>query len=379
MIKRRTFLELSAAAPALFTVEAAEAKDTIPVYDVESAYKPSPHPGMPGPYPGRVISIHSEKCIDTASNHVDQAIVREMMDRGMRTLTGAAKPIDAWRKFFEPSDVVGIKVNCSGAPKVCSSPEIVGEITRNLVATGVKPQQIYIYERFKNQLDSVGYEHFVPEGVNIVAIEVPRNSLQNYDGKTYVEVNFFGDDDTRSYMVGLVCHKFTKIINVPNMKDHGAAGVTGCLKNIAYGDFDNVARSHRGSKTNTLTFIGTLASVEPLRSKTVLQIMDGLKGVWHGGPFVWDSKFLFYPKQIMFGTDPVAIDHIELDEIDAERKRHGAISVWDRSEDKLNPRQFRHDPNANSFIREPGHIEYAASKGLGVYDRKKIQYQRIDV
>ena len=94
-------------------------------------------------------------------------------------------------------------------------------------------------------------------------------------------VDFFGEEDTRSMLVRHVSERFTKIINVPNMKDHGAAGVTGCLKNIAYGNFSNVARSHQNSKTNTLSFIGTLASVEPLRSKTVLQIMDGLRGVWH--------------------------------------------------------------------------------------------------
>ena len=83
----------------------------------------------------------------------------------------------------------------------------------------------------------------------------------------------------------MVTEQFTKIINVPNMKDHGASGVTGCLKNIAYGEFNNVARSHYKSQTETLTFIGTLAHVEPLRSRTVLQIMDGLRGVWHAGPF----------------------------------------------------------------------------------------------
>ena len=55
------------------------------------------------------------------------------------------------------------------------------------------------------------------------------------------------------------------------MKDHSASGVTGCLKNIAYGEFGNVARSHYKSQTETLTFIGTLAAVEPLRSRTVLQ------------------------------------------------------------------------------------------------------------
>ncbi len=84
-------------------------------------------------------------------------------------------------------------------------------------------------------------------------------------------MNFFGEDDTRSNLARpVVAERFTKIINVPNMKDHGAAGVTGCLKNIAYGSFSNVARSHSGFKTNTYSFIGTLATVEPLRSRTVL-------------------------------------------------------------------------------------------------------------
>ena len=148
-------------------------------------------------------------------------------------------------------------------------------------------------------------------------------------------MNFFGEEDTRSNMIRLVTERFTKIVNVPNMKDHGASGVTGCLKNIAYGGFSNVARSHARAKTNTYSFIGTLATVEPLRSRTVLQVMDGLRGVWHGGPFSPNRKFRFYPKQMMFGTDPVAIDRLLLDVIEAKRKAEDAISVWDRSPERL--------------------------------------------
>ena len=174
--------------------------------------------------------------------------------------------------------MVGIKVNCSGAPGIMSTPEVVAEIVRNLNAVGVPPAAIWIYERFKNQMDSVHYDRYVPAGVHIEAAEDTRGAILRYDPDTYVEVNFFGEEDTRSNMTRLVTERFTKIINVPNMKDHGASGVTGCLKNIAYGDFSNVARSHHDSKTNTLSFIGTLASVEPLRSRTVLQVMDGLRG-----------------------------------------------------------------------------------------------------
>src|SRR5262249_46466736 len=148
-----------------------------------------------------------------------------------------------------------------------------------------------------------------------------------------------------------------------------------------YGNFSNVARSHQNSKTNTLSFIGTLASVEPLRSKTVLNIMDGLRGVWHGGPFVHQPRFRFYPKQMMFGTDPVAIDRLLLDIIDDKRKAEGAVSVRHHSMKYVQPGQgYADDPNIDRFLREPGHIEYAAKNfGLGVYDLNKIKVKRIEL
>jgi uncharacterized protein (DUF362 family) len=370
-MERRTFLAMPAAAAAL--------PDT-PKYRVVSAFQPKPHPGMPGPYPGSVVSVKAETSIDPETEKVDPTVVAEMVRRGMTALTGEPTARDAWRKFFTPSDVIGIKVNCSGAPGICSHPQVVAEIVRNLVSVDVKPAQIYIYERFKNQMDTVRYDRYVPGGVNVVAVENTRSQMSNYDPRTYVEVDFFGEEDTRSNLVRLVSERFTKIVNVPNMKDHGAAGVTGCLKNIAYGDFSNVARSHRNEKTNTFSFIGTLATVEPLRSITTLQIMDGLRGVWHGGPFSPTRKFRFYPKQMMFGTDPVAMDRLLLDVIDNKRKAEGATSVWDRSPANVKPgRGYSDNPSIQRFIREPGHIEYCSKLGLGVYDRGKIQLKEIQL
>jgi uncharacterized protein (DUF362 family) len=122
--------------------------------------------------------------------------------------------------------------------------------------------------------------------------------------------------------------------------------------------------------------------VEPLRSRTVLQIMDGLRAVWHGGPFAPTRRYVFYPKQILFGTDPVAIDRLLLDIIDDKRKAEGAISIWERSPRylKVDDAEARdQDPNVNIIIREPGHAEYASSLGLGVYDRAKIAVQDIRV
>jgi uncharacterized protein (DUF362 family) len=331
---------------------------------------------MPGPYRGQVVRVHSEASIDAQSGQADRTVVKQMLATGMRALTGDAKPEDAWARFVSPKDVVGVKVNCSGAPRIMSSPEVVAGIVENLIAVGVPAKQIYIYERFDNQLKSVGYEKYVPQGVNIAAAESNRGSIIGYDPRTYVETSFFGEEDTRSNLVRLVGDTLTKIINVPNMKEHQAAGVTGCLKNIAYGNFSNVDRSHRSEKTNTLSFIGTLAAVEPVRSRTVLNIMDGLRGVWHAGPFSMNPRFRFYPKQIMFGTDPVAMDRLLIDVIEAKRKAEGAVSLFDRSRDHLGDNK---DPNKNRFIREPGHIEYASKLGLGVYDIAQIKLKAIEL
>ena len=356
----------------------------LPALRVVSSYSPAAAPGMPGPYPGRIVSVRSDRSVDTSTNQANDEVVREMMARGMRTLTGAATTSDAWRRFFEPSDVVGIKVNCGGHPHCVSAHEIVAEVVRQLQGIGVPLPQIYVYERFQNQLDEVNYAPRLPAGLQIVAAERANRNVDNsgYDPATYLEADLFGEEDTRSSMMRLVSRRLTKIINIPNMKDHGATGVTGCLKNIAYGSFSNVARTHQRGKSHTYSVVGTLASIEPLRSRTVLQIMDGLRGVWHGGPFARTTRYVFYPRQIMFGTDPVAIDRLLLDIIEQERRARGVISIWDRSPGSLridDGRARDADPNVNIIIREPGHVEYASRLGLGVYDREKISVEDITV
>lgn len=377
---RRTFVQLLATTPLVSNLPA----DQQPQYRLVTPHKPTATPGMPGPYPGQVVKIKAANCVDEKSNAANAEVVREMLRRGMCELTGEKQALDAWRRFFTPDDIVGIKVNCGGHPYVISDYDIVAEIIRNLLAVGLKPQQIYIYERFQNQMDAVNYAPRVPAGVQIQAAEQQNRRLdtRGYDPLVYVEADFFGEDDTRSNMMRLVSRQVTKVINVPNMKDHGATGVTGCLKNIAYGSFSNVARTHYKGVSHTLSFVGTLASLEPLRSKTVLQIMDGLRGVWHGGPFAHTRRYVFYPKQILFGTDPVALDRLLLDIIEHERKAHGAISVWERSEKYLKADDSRtrdNDPNVNIIIREPKHIEYAGQLGLGVHELEKIRVREFEV
>lgn len=370
-MNRRTFLHLAAAAP-LPLLSMPPTWKELPEYKIvnQSSKKPFTQ-GLPGKFPGRFVRVHSEQAIDIPTNRVDASAVQSMLSAGMRQLTGATDDRDAWSRFISHQDVVGIKVNCSGAPEINSNPEVVAAIIKNLMAIDVPAHSIYIYDRFGNQLRIVNYEPHVPAGIQIAGAENSRGSILGYDPFTYVEVDFFGEDDTRSNLIRLVSDKFTKVINVPTLKEHRAAGVTGCLKNLAYGNFSNVARSHRWEKTNTYSFIGTLASVDTLRSKTVLNVADGIRSLWHGGPFCQSPRFMFYPKELVIGTDPVAIDGHLVEMVEEKRRQEGAPSIFNRSQEHIKPGPEL-DPNFNSFIREPGHVEYASKLGLGVFDKSKI-------
>ena len=136
---RRAFLELLAAAPLASAVSAPRTRR--PPTASSAATLRRPCPACPAPGRAAWCRVRSPRCLDEAGVVVDADVVREMMDRGMRALTGEATTLGAWRRFFEPSDVVGIKVNAGGVPHVVSNPAIVAETCRQLMAVGVPPSQ----------------------------------------------------------------------------------------------------------------------------------------------------------------------------------------------------------------------------------------------
>src|SRR5206468_12345292 len=92
-------------------------------------------PGMPGPFPGRVVGIEHPACI--VGGAYQAAPVRRMMEEGMTTLTGAPAWADAWRSFFEKGDVVGIKVSPVGGARLCSDVSVLHTILDGLKEAGV--------------------------------------------------------------------------------------------------------------------------------------------------------------------------------------------------------------------------------------------------
>ena len=339
-------------------------------------YKPSPL-GMPGLFPGRVIEVRDPKAI--VRNRVSQSIVRQMLEHAMKELTEEKSAQAAWAKFVEPNDIVGIKINPSGAPACCSSPEILREIIGSVQSVGVPARNILVYDRYSYEMDIGSYQTLLPPGVRIVGIQDTFADPSGYDTNVYCAANFFGEWETRSYMANIVAQLVTKIINLPTMKDHSASGVTGCLKNLAYGTFNNVARSHRAPHSFTNPLIGLMCTVEPLRSKAVLHIMDGMRQVWHGGPLTQVQDFIDQAGILLVATDPVALDTIELEAIEKKRRERGAPSLWQHDPNSITAdnNDFYHDAAKNLFFRQPGHVAAAGKLGLGAADLKQIDHRTL--
>ncbi|MGA3324486.1 MAG: DUF362 domain-containing protein [Terriglobia bacterium] len=334
---------------------------------------------MPGLYPGRVCAVENPAVLVSGKYQAEQ--VQKMMRRGMMELTGADGWVDAWRQFFEPGDVVGIKVNPVGqASGVISDATVMHEIIAGLEAAGVKRQDIVAYDRYKKQFYSCGFDKWLPDGVRISwATDDVDNIQQNiagYDPDHYMDMaltlpGFSVDNLTarRSYAAQFITKQVNKLINLPVLKDHQSAGITMCLKNLSHGLVNNVNRSHSSSSLNACnSFIPAVVALPVIRNKVVLNILDGVKGLYNAGPggkpeFVWEHHTLY------FSTDPVSLDHIGWEAIDAKREAVGMKKLVESLPDK----------NSTFVHRQPEHVEIAGALGLGVWDRAKIDLRKVSV
>ena len=334
--------------------------------------------GIPGPYPGRVAAVEHPGSI--VSGKYQRDAVRDMIRRGMMELTGAPSATEAWRIFFQPGDVVGIKVNPVGQPFLISKPEVFQTIVEGLGEAGVKPKDIVAYDRYKRQFLSGGFDKWLPEGVRWTWASDDVDSrfqldMDGYDRDQYMEMALTmpgaPDGDRhyrRSYVARFLTKDVNKVINLGVLKHHQSAGVTIALKNLSHGLVNNVARSHVSSSNNACgMFIPTVVDIPVIRQKVVLNIIDGIQGGYHGGPGRKVGKYLWDNKTLYFATDPVAMDRVGWNALDDKRVQAG-----------MQPIALAYRDDDSSFIRmQPEHVEIAGVIGLGVSDESKIDLRRV--
>ena len=216
------------------------------------------------------------------------------------------------------------------------------EVIEGLKSAGVKTEDIFVYDRYRGEFMEAGYHKILPDGIrwggltpeggDQFQIDFPsfRNDpIAGYDPDEFVWMDLvpYGDDpkddrNYRSHLGKLVTKVVNKIVALPVLKDHGSAGVTGALKNMSHGSVNNVARSHSTTVTNVCNqFIPQVVSHPIIRQKCVLQIMDGIHGVFQGARSPGEPGQVDLGVQRAPASRPTRwrMDHVEWDIVDAKR------------------------------------------------------------
>jgi hypothetical protein len=185
---------------------------------------------------------------------IQEEILQSMLDEAVKSLLGVKEPLEAWRKLFKSSDVVGIKSN--EWQKLPTPKELEAALKRRLLDVGVTEKNIDIGDR-----------------------GVLNNPI-------------FLDA--------------TALVNVRPLRTHHWSGVGTCLKN--YIQFVPNRPDYHEEGCSPLGKIWTYPIV---RGKTRLNILCCLTPQFYGrGANFFDKRYVWPYKGLILGTDPVAVDTV---------------------------------------------------------------------
>ncbi|AKT36302.1 DUF362 domain-containing protein [Chondromyces crocatus] len=278
-----------------------------------------------------------------------------MLHRAMEELTGKSEIGQAFARFVSKSDKVAIKTNGiagKNGATMATNKELILEIVHGVIAAGVPPENIVIFEQYPSFLAGTRcadrnrvLDPAFPAGITAMVHE-------NKDA-TMPEIRVCG-----------IPTKFvrpftdaTAVINVTLIKDHGICGYTGCLKNITHGSTIN---PHAFHAHNASPQIAELYAQSVVRSRVRLHITDGFKLIYDEGPLDKNKKRRVLHESVYVSTDPVAMDVIGWGVIEEWRRNHSLPTLKDAG-------------------REPTYIRVAGDLGLGVFDKNHILLREVSI
>lgn len=390
-VNRRDFLKMGSAAgtglvlgtPTLWAKDDKKKQKTEkPKTNIdEVANLPKTKYSLPGPFPGKVVEVHDEQAMQ--EDKPVATVIEKMVKRGIEQLTGKDLK-DSFPLFFEKDDVIGIKVNPVGPGLISTRLEVVDAIISWLTDNEIPRKNIIIWDRFDQMLTDAGFtaERFPEIGIEGLQtmdeaaaggkssddskwLDKDGNhvSAEKFDKAVYYWADVDGPKDKpylnqhvfngkHSYFGKLLTRKLTKIINVPVFKNTGN-GISMATKNLGYGAICNTNRLHRPLFFDVCTEVLAFPAI---RDKLVLNITDGLRAQYDGGPMP-AAKFTYLYHKLYFATDPFALDFTCQQQM-VEKRKSMQVKI-------------------NEHPRYTEYLRYAQRLGLGIADPAKIEHIRL--
>ena len=259
-----------------------------------------------------------------------------IIQRGLTLFTGKPTLAEAWRSLVSTQDTVGIKVFSTPGPTSGTRPAVVEAVVKGLLAAGQPPKQVVVWDKHLSDLRQAGFFELAERyGVRVAgAAEAGYDDkAQPYESPLLGQLVWgdleFGQKGEgigrKSYVSKLVTQQMTKIINVTPLLNHNFAGVSGNLWGLALGSVDNTLRFENDAD-RLATGVPEIIALPVLGDRVVLNIVDALICQYQGE----EKTLLHYSaalNQLWFGTDPVALDVLSIQELDRQRKAAHARTV----------------------------------------------------
>ena len=292
-------------------------------------------------------------------------VVQIMVDRGLTNFTGKATIIEAWRSLVSTQDVIGIKVFAQAGMLSGTRPAVVAAAIHGLLAAGVPPTNIIIWDKQEDDLRAAGFFKLAAQlGVRVAGCEQAGYDLTNfYQPDTAVIGSLiYGDLEfgkkgegvgKKSFVSILVSQQITKIISIAPLLNAYDVGTFGHLYSLALGSVDNTFR-FEGDPDRLAVAVPEIYALPILGDRVVLNITDALIAQYEGG----SRGLLQYSSvlnQLWFSRDPVALDTLAIKELGQRRRANDAP-------------EFK--PNLELYAN-------AALLQLGVNDPAKIQVEKL--
>ena len=298
--------------------------------------------------PGQVVKVSKANTLQPNQLWPTEDAARVMFERAMAEFTGETDLGKAFRRFVHPGVRVAIKLNGIAAQKgspMGTNKELVLQIVRGVLAAGIPPQDLWVFEQYPSFLQGTRVtEAVLPEGVKAY-------THNNTDaGSPSIRVHGIPTRFVRQLM------EATAVINVSLIKDHSLCGYTGTLKNMTHGCVLQPEAFHANLMDPQ---IALLYAQDAIRSRVRLHVTDGFKMIYQGGPLDRDRRARIPHEAVYVATDPVAMDMVGWQVIDQARRDHGL-------------------PTLKEAKREPTYIRTAGELGLGVADLNRIRLREFN-
>ena len=256
------------------------------------------------------VVVARDPALYGASSAPDSARVQKLLDQAMQHFAESPDPVAPWKKLVRPGEVVGLKVNTIAGAGLSTHVVLVEAICERLQQAGVKPNNIVVWDRTREELERAGFT--LSNDPNRIRFMATDSKDIGYDE------NVLAYGSVKSRLSNLLTKTCDCMVNVPILKSHSGAGVTFAMKNM-YGVNNNPDKLHGN---NCCPGVADLNMLPPIRNKFRFVVGDAMTGCFEGGP-MFKPQYAWKYNGILVATDPVAIDYTAWQIIERKRAESG--------------------------------------------------------